>query len=137
MGNAENLSVPAMLMAVGGLVFLAHLFQFAFQRFRVPDTLWLIGIGLVAGPVTHWLQPKDFGIVGPALTAIALAVILFEASLDLRYRRNLQLTLYRAFVFFGGYGGGETPEQYYMRYDARREFSFWRYCSVSIAALMI
>jgi Kef-type K+ transport system membrane component KefB len=60
MGNAENLSAPAMLMAVGGLVFLAHIFQFAFQRFRVPDTLWLIGIGLVAGPVTHWLQPKDF-----------------------------------------------------------------------------
>jgi hypothetical protein len=65
MGNAENLSAPAMLMAVGGLVFLAHIFQFAFQRFRVPDTLWLIGIGLVAGPVTHWLQPKDFGHRGP------------------------------------------------------------------------
>jgi hypothetical protein len=65
MGNAENLSVPAMLMALGGLVFLAHLFQFAFQRFRGPDTLWLIGIGPVAGRVTHWLQPKDFGIVGP------------------------------------------------------------------------
>jgi NhaP-type Na+/H+ and K+/H+ antiporter len=93
MGNAENLSVAAMLMAVGGLVFLAYLFQSAFQRFRVPDTLWLIGIGLVAGPVTHWLQPKDFGIVGPALTAIALAVILFEAGLDLRYRGSLQLTL--------------------------------------------
>jgi potassium/hydrogen antiporter len=87
MGNAENtLSVPAMLMAVGGLVFLAHLFQFAFQRFRVPDTLWLIGIGLVAGPLTNWLQPKDFGIVGPTFTAIALAVILFEAGLDLHIR---------------------------------------------------
>ncbi len=87
MGTAENaLSVPAMLMAVGGLVFLAHLFQFAFQRFRVPDTLWLIGIGLIAGPLTHWLQPQDFGIVGPALTAIALAVILFEAGLDLHFR---------------------------------------------------
>ena len=87
MGNAENtLSVPAMLMAVGGLVFLAHLFQFAFQRFRVPDTLWLIGIGLVVGPLTHWLQPKDFGIVGPTFTAIALAVILFEAGLDLHIR---------------------------------------------------
>ena len=72
-----------MLMAVGGLVFLAHLFQFVFQRFRVPDTLWLIGIGLVVGPLTQWVQPQDFGIVGPALTGIALAVILFEAGLEL------------------------------------------------------
>ena len=115
MGNAENLSAPAMLMAVGGLVFLAHIFQFAFQRFRVPDTLWLIGIGLVAGPVTNWLQPKDFGIVGPALTAIALAVILFEAGPDLRYRGSLQLTLCRASDFLVEYDGRETPEQHYMR----------------------
>ena len=75
-----------MLVAVGGLVFLAHLFQFVFQRFRVPDTLWLIGIGLVAGPLTQFVQPQDFGIVGPALTAIALAVILFEAGIELRVR---------------------------------------------------
>jgi cell volume regulation protein A len=87
MENGEGtLSVPTMLMAVGGLSFLAHLFQFAFQRFRVPDTLWLIGIGLVVGPLTQWVQPQDFGIVGPALTAIALAVILFEAGLELHLR---------------------------------------------------
>jgi cell volume regulation protein A len=87
MENGEaNLSVPAMLIAAGGLVFLAHLFQFVFQRFRVPDTLWLIAIGLVVGPVTQLVQPQDFGIVGPALTAIALAVILFEAGLDLHLR---------------------------------------------------
>ena len=87
MENGEGtLSVPTMLMAVGGLVFLAHLFQFVFQRFRVPDTLWLIGIGLVVGPLTQWVQPQDFGIVGPALTAIALAVILFEAGLELHLR---------------------------------------------------
>jgi cell volume regulation protein A len=87
MEHGENpLSVPAMLMAVGGLIFLAHLFQFVFQRFRVPDTLWLIGIGLVVGPLTQWVHPSDFGIVGPALTAIALAVILFEAGLELHLR---------------------------------------------------
>jgi potassium/hydrogen antiporter len=85
MENSGNpLSVPVMLMAVGTLVFLAHLFQFVFQRFRVPDTLWLIGIGLLIGPFTRLVQPEDFGIAGPALTAIALAVILFEAGLELR-----------------------------------------------------
>jgi potassium/hydrogen antiporter len=52
----------------------------------VPDTLWLIAIGLVVGPLTQLVQPQDFGIVGPALTAIALAVILFEAGLDLHLR---------------------------------------------------
>jgi NhaP-type Na+/H+ or K+/H+ antiporter len=82
----DTLSVPTMLIAAGGLVFLAHLFQFVFQRFRVPETLWLIGIGLVVGPLTHFVQPEDFGIVGPALTAIALAVILFEAGLELHLR---------------------------------------------------
>jgi cell volume regulation protein A len=82
----DALSVPVTLIAAGGLVFLAHLFQFVFQRFRVPDTLWLIGIGLIVGPLTKLVQPEDFGIVGPALTAIALAVILFEAGLELHIR---------------------------------------------------
>ena len=42
------------------------------------------GIGLVAGPLTLFVKPEDFGIVAPALTAIALAVILFEAGIELR-----------------------------------------------------
>ena len=70
--EGNTLGVPAMLMAVGGLVFLAHLFQFVFQRFRVPDTLWLIGIGLVENLI--------YAIIFYSIATTALLVFLFERT---------------------------------------------------------
>ncbi len=82
-GHAENLSVPVELMFLGLIVIAAHAFQLVFKRYRIPDNLWLIGIGLVMGPLFGWVSPDDFGIVGEVLTAVALAVILFEAGLEI------------------------------------------------------
>ena len=80
------MSIPVAMVSVGLLVFLAHLFYAIFQRFRMPDTVWLIGIGILLGPVFQVLKPEDFGVVGAVFTTIALVVILFEAGLDLSFK---------------------------------------------------
>lgn len=79
-------AIPLVLMFLGVLVFLAHLFQIGFQRFRIPDALGLIVIGLILGPLMNWVRPEAFGETGQVFTTIALAVILFEAGLDLKVR---------------------------------------------------
>jgi len=71
------------LVFVGLLVFLAHLFVALFERTRVPDVLYLILIGVVVGPVLGIVSPEDFGKVGGVFTTIALVVILFEGGLEL------------------------------------------------------
>ncbi len=81
--GSGNFSVPVELMFLGAIVIAAHAFQLIFKRYRIPDNLWLIGIGLLIGPLFGWVQPEDFGILGEILTAIALAVILFEAGLEI------------------------------------------------------
>lgn len=73
-----------LLILIGALAFFSHASQMAFRRFKVPDTLWLIGVGILVGPVLGWLEPGDFGLAGSILTSVALAVILFEAGLELR-----------------------------------------------------
>ena len=84
MGNAENLSVPAMLMAVGG----------SFSRPSFP--VCFPAVSRAGHFVAHWHRSRrgagdplaaaeGFRHRGPALAAIALAVILFEAGLELRY----------------------------------------------------
>lgn len=71
------------LLALGLLVFIGHVLVAVFKRTRVPDVLLLIGIGILLGPVgVNWVQPEHFGLVGGVMTAIALAVILFEGGLD-------------------------------------------------------
>ena len=71
------------LVFIGLLVFLAHLFVALFERTRVPDVLYLILIGVIVGPVLGIVSPEDFGKVGGVFTTVALVVILFEAGLEL------------------------------------------------------
>lgn len=71
------------ILTVGLLVFAAHLFTALFEKARIPDVLLLMLLGIVAGPLLHLVEPADFGLVGPALTTIALIVILFEGGTTL------------------------------------------------------
>ncbi len=84
------------LIFIGLLVFLSHLFVALFERTRVPDVLYLILIGVFIGPVLNVISPLDFGKVGHVFTTIALVVILFEGGLELSYdhlRLSLRSTL--------------------------------------------
>ena len=94
------MEVSIVVLAVGGLVFLAHLFSALFDKTRVPDVLPLVFLGLILGPVLGWIQPEDFGKVGGVFTTIALVVILFDSGLGLDFAslraamaRGLGLTL--------------------------------------------
>jgi NhaP-type Na+/H+ or K+/H+ antiporter len=71
------------IISIGLLVFLAHAFVAVFKRTRVPDVLWLILIGVAAGPLLGIVSPEDFGKTGQVFTTIALVVILFEGGLDI------------------------------------------------------
>ena len=76
-------SAPVVIF-IGILVFLAHLFVALFERTRIPDVLYLILIGVIIGPILHIVSPEDFGKLGHVFTTIALVVILFEGGLELR-----------------------------------------------------
>ena len=69
---------------IGALIFGAHLFVGMFSRTRVPDVLLLIVIGLILGPVTHWVSPAQFGNEGPVFTTVTLVFILFESDTELQ-----------------------------------------------------
>ena len=77
------MGISAVIIFIGMLVFLAHLFAALFERTKVPDVLYLITIGLLIGPVFHIVKPEDFGKLGPIFTTVALVVILFEGGLEL------------------------------------------------------
>ncbi|MGH9413066.1 MAG: cation:proton antiporter [Terriglobales bacterium] len=81
------MQLAASIALIGGLVFLAHLFAHIFSRTRIPDVLWLLLIGVALGPVLHLIEPKSFGVVGPAFVSITLVLILFESGLSLQFNR--------------------------------------------------
>ncbi|GGY70174.1 cation:proton antiporter [Marinobacter zhanjiangensis] len=79
-----SVSTVLVLASIG----VASLFcQWLAWRVRMPAILFLLAGGLAAGPMLGWLQPEPlFGDLLFPLISLAVAVILFEGSLTLKYR---------------------------------------------------
>jgi NhaP-type Na+/H+ or K+/H+ antiporter len=94
------MDVAPIVVFLGILIFLGNLLNRVFFLTKIPDLLFLIGVGLVIGPVLGLVSPVSFGIVGPIFTTVTLAIILFEGGLHLRietihssFRGTISLTL--------------------------------------------
>jgi potassium/hydrogen antiporter len=72
------------IVAVGLLVFLAHLFAALYEKTRIPDVVPLVFTGLLLGPVLKLVKIDQFGQVGSVFTTLALVIILFESGLAFR-----------------------------------------------------
>lgn len=77
------MNVPAVVILVGLLIFLAHALDDLFARTKVPDVLLLLGLGILIGPVFKLMSPASLGAVGPIFTTLTLVIILFEGGLGL------------------------------------------------------
>lgn len=88
---------PVMTVLAGiGLISIAC--QWFAWRVKLPAILFLLIAGIVAGPVIGWLNPDDvFGPLLMPITALSVAVILFEGSLTLKFHeiRGLQKVIRR------------------------------------------
>ena len=71
------------LILLGGIVALGFLGNLFFERTRIPDVLFLIGAGLLLGPVLDLVSPEAVRPAMPYFGALALVIILFDGGLDL------------------------------------------------------
>ena len=76
--NSSSRQIGLTIAIIGLLIFTAHLFSEIFSRKRIPDVLFLIIIGLLIGPVFHWISPESLGNAGSLFSGITLVTILFE-----------------------------------------------------------
>lgn len=79
------MDVSLVILALGLLIFLAHIFVALFDRLGIPDILPLMLLGLFIGPVMGLVTQDALGQVGPVFSTIALVVILFESGLGLKF----------------------------------------------------
>jgi potassium/hydrogen antiporter len=72
------------LVVIGGLLIVGAVGEFVFARTRVPDLIWLVGAGILAGPVFNLVSPELLQPGIPIFGAIALTIILSGAAIRLR-----------------------------------------------------
>ena len=84
------MDISIILIALGLLIFFAHIFSAAFAKTRIPSVLLLMVIGLILGPVSGLINPDSFGTAGSVFTTITLICILFQSgtTLDLKVLGN-------------------------------------------------
>lgn len=76
----------SIVLSLAGIGVLSLACQWLAWRVRMPAILFLLAGGIAAGPMLGWLQPEAlFGDLLFPFISLAVAIILFEGSLTLRY----------------------------------------------------
>ncbi|MGI0140603.1 MAG: cation:proton antiporter [Thermoplasmata archaeon] len=74
------------ILLIGATVIIAFGSDALSHRFRVPDVLWLILFGLLAGPIFHLVSSGQVLGLGAVLGTVALVIILYDAGIDFNPR---------------------------------------------------
>lgn len=75
-----------LLLGLAAIIVLGTVAQWVAHRFETPSILLLLVLGVLAGPVAGVVRPDDlFGSLLRPIVALAVAIILFEGGLSLRF----------------------------------------------------
>ncbi len=73
-------SVDQFLITLAAILALGSLGGYVFSRLSIPDAIWLIGAGVVLGPVLGFLQRDTLVAIAPFFGALTIIVVLFEGG---------------------------------------------------------
>ncbi|HNP37191.1 MAG TPA: sodium:proton antiporter [Woeseiaceae bacterium] len=75
-------------LLLSGILVTGFLCQWIAWRVKLPSILFLLLTGILVGPVLGWLRPDElFGDLLEPIVALAVAVILYEGSLTLKFAK--------------------------------------------------
>ena len=78
------MQTPIIIIIIGLFIFWGHYLNGVFERKSIPDVLGLMFIGILIGPVFHFVDPLSFGQFGSLFSNLVLLFILFESGTDLK-----------------------------------------------------
>ncbi len=73
------------IISIALIIIIGYVGQLAFQKYRIPDIIILILIGLIIGPLMHIVPQSIFVNYISIIADIALIIILFDAGLNLKF----------------------------------------------------
>jgi potassium/hydrogen antiporter len=82
--------VALLFFIAGAIVLVGFLGNVAFEKFKVPDVLVLLGIGVVLGPVLKLIDHRLLSSFAESFGMFALIVILFEGGMDVKIRMLIE-----------------------------------------------
>lgn len=75
--HLENL-----IFLVSATLIISYVSSLVYSSTRVPDIIWLMGFGILVGPVLGLVNKELFLELAPLMSVLALSIILFEAGIN-------------------------------------------------------
>jgi len=72
----------SILVLIAVTLLLGYLGSLFYTRTKIPDLIWLIGFGILLGPVFHLYDAELFIKLSTLMSIVALCIILFEAGIN-------------------------------------------------------
>jgi potassium/hydrogen antiporter len=92
------MDIAFIIFGIGAIIFLSHLFSQIFEKFNIPDVLFLVVIGFILGPVLGFVNVANLGVIGEVFVLLTLLIILFESGIDIKLK-GIFSSAPRALVF--------------------------------------
>jgi cell volume regulation protein A len=74
--------VENLIILVSLTILVSYISGLIYSRTRIPDVVWLMGFGVLMGPVLGYVDKGLFNQLAPLMSVIALSIILFEAGIN-------------------------------------------------------
>lgn len=101
----EHISVETVLGLVGIVILVGLAGEAGFKRTGVPSVLFLMGLGILLGPVLGYADASRVALLAPYFGTLALLIILFDGGLNLQFLKVMRETpmalLFSVTVFTG------------------------------------
>ncbi|MFP3950827.1 MAG: cation:proton antiporter [Candidatus Bathyarchaeia archaeon] len=73
---------PRLLLLFSSMIVLSYFSSLIYRRTKVPDLVWLMGFGVLLGPMLGILDEEIFVVIAPLMGVVSINIITFGAGID-------------------------------------------------------
>lgn len=71
------------MLLVSSTLIICYISGLFYTKTKIPDIIWVLGFGILLGPVLGYFDKEIFLKLSPLMSTVALSIILFDAGLNL------------------------------------------------------
>ena len=80
------ISAESFLLLISSTLFLCYISGLIYTKTKIPDIVWLLGFGILLGPVLGYFEKESFIYLSPLMGVVALCIITFDSGIGIDVR---------------------------------------------------
>ena len=80
------ISAESFLLLISSTLFLCYVSGLIYTKTRIPDMVWILGLGVLLGPVLGYFEKETFIYLSPLMGVVAICIITFDSGIEIDIR---------------------------------------------------